>query len=79
LKSFFPEIAIGKSMGSLRFGVRSSRPHAALFVRALSHAWRIEKNGLPAHKVGKLGKFKKDEVDEWIRSGQGGEGRREGA
>ena len=25
--------------------------------------------GLPAHKVGKLWKFKKDEVDEWVRTG----------
>lgn len=33
----------------------------------------IEKRGLPAHKVGKLWKFKKDEVDAWVRSGQGGE------
>ncbi len=30
----------------------------------------IEKLGLPAHKVGKLWKFKKDEVDGWVRSGQ---------
>jgi excisionase family DNA binding protein len=30
----------------------------------------IEKRGLPAHKVGKLWKFKKDEVDAWVRSGR---------
>lgn len=30
----------------------------------------IEKKGLPAHKVGRLWKFKKVEVDEWVRSGQ---------
>jgi excisionase family DNA binding protein len=29
----------------------------------------IERRGLPAHKVGKLWKFKKDEVDEWVRTG----------
>lgn len=29
----------------------------------------IERKGLPAHKVGKLWKFKKEEVDEWVRSG----------
>ena len=33
----------------------------------------IEKRGLPAHKVGKLWKFKKDEVDAWVRSGHGSE------
>ena len=30
----------------------------------------IEKRGLPAHKAGKLWKFKKDEVDSWVRAGQ---------
>ena len=25
---------------------------------------------LPAHKVGRLWKFKKDEVDEWVRHGK---------
>lgn len=29
----------------------------------------IERRRLPAHKVGKLWKFKKDEVDEWVRKG----------
>lgn len=30
----------------------------------------IEKKGMPAHKIGRLWKFKKDEVDDWVRSGQ---------
>lgn len=29
----------------------------------------IEHKGLPAHKVGKLWKFKRDEVDAWVRGG----------
>ena len=29
----------------------------------------IEHRGLPAHKVGKLWKFKKDFVDRWLLSG----------
>lgn len=29
----------------------------------------IEHKGMPAHKLGKLWKFKISEVDEWIRSG----------
>lgn len=29
----------------------------------------IERRDMPAHKVGRLWKFKKDEVDEWIISG----------
>lgn len=37
-------------------------------VKASIYRW-IEQKGLPAHKVGKLWKFKRDEVDEWVRSG----------
>lgn len=29
----------------------------------------IEKRGLPSAKVGKLWKFKIDEIDKWVRSG----------
>ena len=30
----------------------------------------ITRKGMPAHKLGKLWKFKVEEVDEWIRSGK---------
>ncbi len=30
----------------------------------------IERRGIPAHKVGRLWKFKISEVDEWVRSGK---------
>jgi excisionase family DNA binding protein len=29
----------------------------------------IEKQAMPAHRMGRLWKFKRDEVDEWIRTG----------
>jgi len=29
----------------------------------------IEKQAMPAHRMGRLWKFKQDEVDEWVRSG----------
>ncbi|MFC4006007.1 helix-turn-helix domain-containing protein [Nonomuraea purpurea] len=29
----------------------------------------IEARGLPAHKIGRLWKFKLSEVDEWVRAG----------
>jgi excisionase family DNA binding protein len=29
----------------------------------------IEKQDMPAHRVGRLWKFKKDEVDEWVKAG----------
>ena len=30
----------------------------------------IERKNMPAHKVGSLWKFRKEEIDEWVRSGQ---------
>lgn len=36
------------------------------------YAWR-EKKALPAHRVGRFWKFKTDEVDEWVRSGNAAE------
>lgn len=33
----------------------------------------IEKQNLPAHRIGRLWKFKKDELDEWVRSGEAAE------
>jgi len=35
----------------------------------------IDRRKMPAHKVGSLWKFKRDEVDEWVRSGEAGNGR----
>lgn len=31
--------------------------------------WIKKENGIPAHKIGKLWKFKKSELDFWIKSG----------
>ena len=31
------------------------------------HRW-IDKHDMPAHKIGRLWKFKKDEIDEWVRN-----------
>ena len=36
----------------------------------------IDKKNLPAHRVGRLWKFKKDDVDDWVRAG-GASGARE--
>ena len=35
--------------------------------------WIKKNNGIPAHKIGRLWKFKKDELDEWVKSGKSGE------
>lgn len=29
----------------------------------------IDKHDMPAHRMGRLWKFKKDDVDEWVRAG----------
>ena len=42
------------------------------------YGW-ITKREMPAHKVGRLWKFKADEVDSWVRAGQASEERRERA
>lgn len=41
-------------------------------VRDTIYRW-IEDKSLPAHKVGRLWKFKLEEVDEWVRSGGAGD------
>lgn len=33
----------------------------------------IERKNMPAHKVGSLWKFKRDEIDAWVRNGQAAE------
>ncbi len=36
--------------------------------RETVYSW-ISKRGMPAHKIGRLWKFMKDEVDNWVRAG----------
>ncbi len=33
----------------------------------------IDRKKMPAHKVGSLWKFRKEEVDDWVRSGEASE------
>lgn len=39
------------------------------------YAW-INKRNMPAHRIGRLWKFKTEEVDEWVRSGGAAESER---
>lgn len=32
--------------------------------------WIKRESGIPAHKIGKQWKFKKSELDEWVKSGK---------
>jgi excisionase family DNA binding protein len=36
--------------------------------RETIYAW-LSKKGLPGHRVGRLWKFKRTEIDEWVRTG----------
>lgn len=40
---------------------------------ATLRSWIKKGNGVPAHKVGKFWKFKRSELDEWVRSGKSAE------
>ncbi|WP_328284788.1 helix-turn-helix domain-containing protein [Desulfotignum phosphitoxidans] len=37
----------------------------------------IDKHTMPAHRMGRLWKFKKDEVDEWVKAGGAADKRRQ--
>jgi excisionase family DNA binding protein len=36
------------------------------------YKWISEK-AMPAHRIGRLWKFKKDDIDEWVRNGHAGD------
>lgn len=40
------------------------------------YGW-IAKKGMPAHKVGKLWKFKTEEIDDWVRCGKASDDQKE--
>ena len=41
------------------------------------YRWISERN-MPGHKIGRLWKFRKEDIDEWMRSGAGAEERKIG-
>ncbi len=42
--------------------------------RETVYKW-LERKDMPAHKVGRLWKFKRDEIDQWVRSGKAAKNR----
>ena len=38
----------------------------------------IDRHRMPAHRMGRLWKFKKDEVDEWVKSGGANQNKNKG-
>jgi len=49
-------------------GVEAAAKHLGV-TKDTVRAW-IKKTDIPAHKVGKLWKFKFSELDEWVKSGK---------
>jgi len=45
-----------------------STPRLSARVGTTVYRW-IDKHAMPAHRMGRLWKFKKDEVDEWVKAG----------
>ena len=41
--------------------------------KATVYKW-IKRKGMPAHKAGRLWKFRKEEIDEWMYSGKAADG-----
>ena len=39
----------------------------------------IERKNMPAHKVGRLWKFKKNQIDSWVEAGQAGPDNEDGS
>lgn len=57
------------------YSVGESAQHLGIKPSTL-YKW-IERKQMPAHKVGRLWKFKLEELDEWVKSGKGAEDSKE--
>ena len=63
-----PQIQAGKdSLEGRWYSVNEVATHLGVAIDTI-YRW-IERKKLPAHRVGRLWKFKLSEVDEWVRSG----------
>lgn len=52
------------------YSVEEASQHLGIKPTTL-YKW-IERKKMPAHKVGRLWKFKLEELDQWVKSGQSG-------
>ena len=59
-------------LGASAYNNEFGRPAIAGYLgvkRDTVYKW-IDRKKMPAHKVGSLWKFRKDEIDEWVRTGE---------
>ena len=65
----------GRVMSDRRVSVEEKAEHLGVSTDTV-YGW-IAKKDMPVHKVGRLWKFKTDEVDGWVRNGQAADERKE--
>lgn len=71
------QIETGKTLPEIRwYSVSEIASHLGVAIDTV-YRW-IERKKLPAHRVGRLWKFKISEVDDWVTSGGADESRRTG-
>ena len=56
------------SMNDLWIGINEAARYLGVSTETIRN-W-IKKTDIPAHKIGKLWKFKQSEVDNWVKSGR---------
>lgn len=52
-------------------GIEEASDYLGVTKDSIRNWIKREELGIPAHKIGKLWKFKKSELDEWVKSGKG--------
>jgi len=70
MQSIIEPIAVtirGIMMDERWFSVDEIASHLGI-KRDTVYRW-IDRYGMPAHRIGRLWKFKKDEIDEWVKAG----------
>lgn len=56
------------SMNDLWIGINEASKYLGVSTETIRN-W-IKKTDIPAHKIGKLWKFKQSELDDWVKSGR---------
>lgn len=51
-------------------GIEEAAEYLDVTKESIRNWIRREDLGIPAHKIGKLWKFKKSELDDWVKSGK---------
>lgn len=69
---FVDVITVGKSMEDKWINTDEAAEYLGVKATTIRE-WIKRNNGIPAHKIGRQWKFKKVELDEWVKSGRSAE------